>query len=145
MGGYPIDIQVFLTKLFTVFSVENVYYYGERNVDMETIVVKSFKNIGIKNYLDGQNLPINCFSCLFALQGNVLFGELKGKRIAIFSSFKSGDVNFFNFTIDADIMVCADRADELLSYYSPKRKISYRHSNLYENAENNGNLCFKII
>ena len=144
MGGYSVDMQVFLTKLHTVFSVKNVIYYGEKYAVMEDVVKKSFKGIQIRNVFDETALSIESFPCEFMMQGNVLTGEIKGKSIAIFSAFNKGGVNFSDFSGGQEIMICADRAEQILSLYSPQVKISYRHSSTYDNAENNGNILFKI-
>ena len=144
MGGYSVDIQVFLTKLHTVFSVKNVIYYGEKDALMEDVVKKSFKGIRINNVFDEEPLLIESFPCKFLMQGNALTGEIKGKSIVIFSAFKKGDVNFSDFSGGQEIMVCADRAEQILSRYSPQVKISYRQNGTYDNAENNGNMLFKI-
>ena len=53
-GGYNPDLQVILTKLHSVFDVEKVYYYGEKQQAMESICKKSFTNTKIYNYQDGQ-------------------------------------------------------------------------------------------
>ncbi len=143
MGGYSVDMQVFITKLRTAFDVENVYYYGERDELAENIVKKSFSDINIKNFYDGQKLPINTFSCVFSLDGNVLVGEILGKSTAIFSAFNKS-FSSVDFKQKFDIMICYDGAESIISRYKPQMGVSYRSSLSVLNGETNGNLLVKI-
>lgn len=143
MGGYSIDMQVFITKIRTAFDVENVYYYGERDELAENIVKKSFDGIKLKNFVDGQKLPIHTFDCSFSLDGNVLVGQILGKSTAIFSPFNK-QFSFVDFNQIFDIMICYDGAESLISRYKPQTGVSYRSSLSVLDAETNGNLLVKI-
>lgn len=144
LGGYPVDLQVFLTKLLSICSVKKVYYYGEKQDDMEQICKTSFPTIKLSNYLDNQTLPINKFSPKTSLDGRVLIGEISGRKTAIFSRLGSGNINFEPIGNTFDLMICLDRADSILNKYSPKTAITYKYSNIYKNAINNGNILVKI-
>ncbi len=144
MGGYPVDIQVFITKLYSVFEVRSIYYYGERDVVMEEVVKHAFSGVKLYPFTDGAILPSIRFELQFALNGNVLLGRAGDKEIAIFSSFKSAEPELSKFNGEYDIIVACDRADGIISLFKPKRGISYRYSSTYEDAESNGNLMIEL-
>lgn len=144
MNGYSLDMQVFITKMRTVFEINNVHYYGERNLSMENIIKKSFGDITFNCYKDGQNLNVKAFICTFALEGNVLMGNLNGKRMAIFSSFRKGEVGFYGFDQNFDVMICHNRASTLISRYKPSVGISYLALSGVLNAQTNGNLTLNL-
>ncbi len=145
MGGFPVDMQVFITKLRTAFEVESVYYYGERNEIMESILMRSFDIKEISNLSKGQTLNFYKINLSFVLDGHVLTGNVENKKVAIFSEIGNAELLFSQFNgYNYDLMVCFDRADFLLSKYKPKRAISYLYSAVYENAQSNGNLRIAI-
>lgn len=145
MGGYPVDMQVFITKLRTVFEVGNVYYYGEKNEQMESVVNRSFGIVNVKNCKDGQSLILSKTKLTYGLSGTVLNGQVNGKRIAIFSSFKNIEPAFTQFNgYNLDFIICYDRADVILAKYKPKTPISYLYSSNHLNAQSSGNLSFNL-
>ena len=144
LGGYPVDLQVFLTKLLSICSVKNVYYYGEKQDSMEQVCKNSFPKIKLSHFNDNQTLPITNFNPKTSLDGRVLIGEISGRKTAIFSYLGQGPVNFLEIGTGFDLMVCLDRADSILSTYSPTTAISYKYSNIYKNAVNNGNIFVKF-
>ncbi len=144
MGGYPVDMQVFITKLYSVFEVRSIYYYGERDAVMEDIIKHAFSGVKLYPIIDGAILPSKEFRLQFALDGNVIVGNAGEKSIAIFSSFKKTEPELSRFSGEYDIMVACDRADGLISLFKPKRGVSYRYSSTYEDAISSGNLTIKL-
>lgn len=143
-GGCKVDMQVFMTRLYTVFSVKRVCYYGARDEATEKIIEKSFSVFDIRCYADGEALPVKTFSCAFALDGLAVSGTCGDKKTVIFSSFTDENVNLASLDSDYDVMVCLDSAEQLISYYNPPVGICYRSSYVYDNAESNGNLFLKL-
>ncbi len=145
MGGYPIDIQVFMTKLRTAFSVKNVYYYGQQNANMEVLVKQSFNVNKIENVQEKENLPINSFNASFELEGRLLLCNANQKKLAIFSILNDVDANFNKVDLSGTyLMVCYDRASALLSKYSPNVALSYLYSTTYTSAMSNGNIAITL-
>lgn len=144
MGGYSVDLQVFLSKLLSIYEVQNVYYYGEKQEDMEEICTRSFPKINFLNYSYNQTLPIKNFNPTTYLDGRVLIGNISGKKTAIFSKLGEGPVNFVPIGRGFDLMICLDRADAILNTYSPHIAISYKYSDIYKNAIVNGNIFLKF-
>ena len=144
LGGYTVDLQVFLTKLLSVFSVDNVYYYGEKQQSMEQVCQSSFPKIKFYNFEDNTVLPIKNFNPKTSLDGKVLIGDISGRKTAIFSRLGQGNINFLEIGTNFDLMICLDRADGILNAYSPKTAISYKYSNIYINAVNYGNILMKL-
>ena len=144
MGGYNVDMQVFMTKILDVYAVDAIYYYGEQDLDAEIIIKRSFGDIKMQNFSDGEKLPITVFSCSFALEGKVLSGAIKDDSVAIFSSLSEENINFSLVQKHYDIMVCHDRAESLITRFKPAKGISYRYTNKYPDAESSGNMLVKI-
>ncbi len=144
LGGYTVDLQVFITKLLSVCSVKKVFYYGERQEIMEQVCQNSFPKIQLINFLDNQTLPIQNFNPKTSLDGRVLIGEISKKKTAIFSMLGQNPVNFTPIGTGFDLMICLDRAESILSTYLPDHAISYKYSNIYKNAVNNGNILVKF-
>ena len=145
MNGFPIDMQVFITKLHTAFDVENVYYYGERDESMEKILKRSFFIRKVENLIDGQGVSFYKLDLKYQMEGHVLKGNINNKSVIIFSRIGSYEPAFSEFNAyNLDLMICYDRADVLLSKYKPKRPISYLYSTFYENAQSNGNLAISL-
>lgn len=144
MGGYNADMQVFLTKLLSIYSVENLYYYGEKQEVMEQICAQSFPSVQLKNFMDNQTLPIDNFSFEYYIKGKVLVGKIGEKKMAIFSKLGSEPINFEPLGKDFSVMICLDRADGILTQYSPKTAISYKYSSKFKNAQSYGNIYLKL-
>ncbi len=144
MGGYKVNLQQFITKMTSVYKIKKVYYYGYKQVDMEEICAISFPNTALINVTDKIVLSNADIDLSFAMEGRVLLGKIGSKKTAIFSKLGQQHLDFTCLDNDYDIMVCLDRAEALLSRYKPQTSISYKYSNIYQNAQSNGNICLKI-
>ena len=144
MGGCSVDLQQFITKMTSVYSLKNVYYYGYKEQEMEQVCKVSFPKITLQNVVDGKVLSLPKIDLSFAMEGKVLLGEIGGKKSAIFSKLGDDNLDFSCLQNGYDIMVCLDRADMLLSRYLPATSISYKYSNIYQNAQSNGNICLNF-
>lgn len=144
MGGYNVNLQQFITKMSSVYKLKNVYYYGYKNQEMEQICKVSFPQISLQNFYDGKVLSVPQIDLSFDMDGKVLIGDIAGKKSAIFSKLGDDNLDFSCLGNGYDIMVCLDRADMLLSRYLPKTSVSYKYSNIYQDAQSLGNICLKI-
>lgn len=144
MSGYNADIQVVLTKLTSIYSIDKVLYFGEKQETMENICKVSFPKIKLQNFDDNVNLPTKYFNLKFDAKGKVLTGKILNKNLVIFSKLSEENINTLTFSEKIDIMVCLDRFDTIFSRYEPKLAISYKYSNIYKNAVKNGNLLVKF-
>ena len=144
MGGYIPDLQVFISKLRTVFTTKRLYYYGQKDESMENLCKASFSGLELYNYEDGHTLNLCGYNLPVVMNGLALIGEISGKRTAIFSSLPDNGVNFDKVSGNFDIMICADRAESIISKYSPKTGISYKFSSKYLNAQSSGYILLKL-
>lgn len=144
MDGYNVDMQVCITKILSVFTIQNVYYFGDKQDNMELICKASFPEIKFKNYYENETLKINEFRLKVGAVGKVLIGDIKGRKTAIFSKLGENGWGFKDIDKNIDIMICLDGASSLFSRYSPKTPISYKYSSVYQNAQSNGNIFIKI-
>ncbi len=144
MGGYMVNLQQFITKMTSVYTIKKVYYYGYKQNDMEEICKKSFPKILLKNYADGEIIKSAKLDLSFSMQGKVILGRIGSQKTAIFSRLPNENLDFSYLDNSYDIMVCLNRAEALLSRYKPTIAISYKYSNIYQNAISYGNICLKI-
>lgn len=144
MGGYNADLQVFLTKITSIYSIDNLFYYGEKQEMMENICKVSFPRIKLQNFVDKETLPIPNFNPKFDMNGKILIGTMSDEKTAIFAKLGEENINTQALTENYDIMICLDRADTIFSRCNPKLAISYKYSNIYKNAIKNGNLLLKF-
>ncbi len=144
MGGYKVNLQQFITKMTSVYTIDKVYYYGNKQVDMEEICARSFPKITLKNITGGRVLCSTNIDLSFAMKGKAILGKIGSQKTAVFSKLGMDNLDFSCLEVGYDIMVCLDRAETLLSRYAPSTSISYKYSNIYQNAQSNGNICLKI-
>ena len=144
MGGYRVDLQVFLSKISSVFEVGQICYYGQQQESMERICKKSFPKTKISNYFDGQLLPIEQFDFVSSLQGCAITSTIRDKKICVLSSLELVEPNLNDLDDSFDIMVCYDRSEVILNKYSPSIGISYKYTSKYANAQESGNMLFKL-
>lgn len=141
--GYDMtDAHTCLTKISRVAKIKNLYYSGRRWAEQEIAIQKSFKQVNVKNFLDGEQLPVN-FECRFALNGRVVDSKVAGKRILSFSKFGQTP-EFKQFIATADYVFATDYQERVFSYYQAGEYISYMDNSFYDNAENNGNLKINL-
>ena len=144
MNGYDADLQVVLTKMTSIYSIDNVYYFGEKQESVENVCKISFPKIKIINFVDGETLPISNFNPKFEINGKVLVGNLLHRKTVIFSKLGEEKINYSVLDESSDMMICLDRAETIFSRCKPKIAISYKYSNIYKNAIKNGNLFVKF-
>ena len=144
MGGYTADLQVILTKLTSIFSIDNLFYYGEKQDMMENICKVSFPKIKLKNFVNNEVLPIENFNPTFEIDGKVLIGNISNRKTAILSKLGEQVINNSILDQSFDTMICLDRAETILTRCKPNLAISYKYSNIYKNAVKNGNLFVKF-
>ncbi len=144
MGGYRVNLQEFITKMTYVYQIEKVYYYGYKQEEMEEICKISFPKIVLKNFRDGSVIYTPEIKLSFDMNGKVLLGQIGSQKSAIFSKLGEEYLDFSCIDNSYDIMVCLDRAEAILSRYAPQKAISYKYSNIYQNAVSYGNICLKV-
>ena len=135
-GGNDIEIQAFITKLRTVFTLKRICYYGERDEGLESVIQKSFGNLKTQAVTDGVDLEMKTFECAFALSGRVLECEINGKRVAVFSNVDG--VNYTALDGEFDLMVCGASAETVFGYYKPTRAVAYRKTVGFTDGESQG-------
>ena len=141
--GYDMtDAHTCLTKISRVAKVKNVYYSGRRWVEQEIAIQKSFKQVNVQNFLDGEQLPVN-FECSFALNGRLVDSKIAGKRILSFSKFGLSP-EFKQFVATADYVFATDYQERIFSYYQSGKHLSYMDNSFFDNAENNGNIKINL-
>ncbi len=144
MGGFDVNLQEFITKMTSAYQINKVYYFGERKEQMEQICKVSFPKITLQNFADGKVMSSSNIDLSFAMNGRVMLSKIGSFNVAVFSKLSDEHLDFSIIDNRYDVMVCLDRADALLSRYSPRKAISYKYSDIYQNAESYGNICLKI-
>lgn len=139
--GATSDMQVYLTRLNTVFDIEYVYYAGEQKQDEESAIRASF-GIGVRACSDGESLS-NTLDCKFILDGKAVEVNVNDNKMAIFSKM-NGFVGKENEKQEYSFIVMVDCVDQIVGFYQPKKCISYRNHALYPNADSTGTALIYI-
>lgn len=138
--GATSDMQTFISKLRSVFSIDSVCYYGTQDYEMEDIIVKSF-NIDVRAYEDDRLSSIKT-QCKFDLNGKAVTCKVKNQDILIFSSCSGA--NYTGLTDEYDLVVALDLEEQIFAHYDSAFKIAYRDNLEYKSAESNGTATYKI-
>lgn len=141
LSGANNDEQVFLTKLYSVFTFETVYYFGEEKPYMEQIVSQSFKGAMLINATDGQKL-VETFECSYQLNGVALNANLNQNNVAIFAQLNQN--SFAGLTGEYDLTISLETPEIIGAYYQAKHCVGYRAYSAKIDAESQGTktLCF---
>ena len=142
MNGYGVDLQVFLTKLRTAFTLDRIFYYGEQKLNQETAVNKSFPNLKVFAIKNDGVLPNISFDCAYALDGRVVGCKLSTVNLAVFSRIDNAKP--LDGLDKYDMVVCGYLHERVFAKLSPKTAISYLSSAVYTDAESTGNLVYKF-
>ena len=71
--------------------------------------------------------------------------EVDSAKIAVSASFDKDAFNYEKLNaFSYDYIVCSDYQYQINQKYTPKTLISYKSIGGYENAEDNGNIIYKI-
>ncbi len=133
-----VNLQNLYTKLNVCFNVGAIYYYGEERADEENAIVKSFGNIPMFNFQDGDKLPTKNFECEFKFNGYAVECVALQKRLILFSSMGS-NVNLDGLDGIYDMVVACDYVERIFNMTKSDTKLSYRGILPFDNAETNGN------
>ncbi len=142
MNGYGVDLQVFLTKLRTVFTLDRIVYYGEKDQAQEDAVNKSFPSLRLYAINNDGKLPNVSFDCAFFFDGRVVECKLPSTTLAVFSRID------MTKPLDGlgkyDMVVCGYMHERVFALLNPKTAISYLRSSTYTDAESFGNLTYRF-
>ena len=137
-----VDLQVFTTKVRTVFPFDNLYYYGERDNEMEEVLKYSFPELLVRNYEDGDILDCEEFSYAVKLNGDCITYSANGKRVAVFSKFEADFISYYGLGENPEVIICHNYAENINALYQPDKLIVYRPVSEFVNAESRGNIKF---
>lgn len=141
LGGLSVDEQVFLTKLRTVFTLEKVYYYGDRKPQMEQIVEQSFKEIDLCVANSGQTI-VPFADLKYDLNGEAVTFNLRGKRCAILANTNAN--SYAGLDGEYHFMVCGGQAETVLNYYRVEVGVGYRAHSYVNDGEKQGTFIYQF-
>ena len=132
-------MQVYLTRICSVFSVESVCYFGAKNDMMEQIIHGSF---GIKAtaFEDGVVMREN-IECKFMLNGYSVEFCVGETKAVVFSSFGNDYSGYSGLNGGYTLVVAVDYIEQIFSLYNAKNQLSYRDSQIFDSADSNGTAC----
>jgi hypothetical protein len=143
MGASGVDLQVLASKICHYANVKRLIYYGQKQEMMEKVINKTFSDMAITNALDGKLDGLG-FDFEFALNGNAIIGRIKGKSVAILSSFRKGAPDLKILPREFDYMVAHTDVSVTFATFDIGSAISYMPCDNYPNGQSNGNLSVKI-
>lgn len=139
LSGAGINPQAAVSRLYGLFEIEKVYYYGKSDDKTDTTILYSFPNIGVEHYFDGVEFGANSLSFAFTLGGMAV--EIitdKGKSI-VFSAFNGKKVKYSSIKEEYNLAVYFDEIENVGATVDAKTEISYRNNLFYKDAESRGN------
>lgn len=144
-GGFDADIPLLVSGLRTVFALDKVCYYGERDELTETVFLKSFPDYYIDNFTDGEEIfATEKLNMRFELDGTFVDAEVAGKNVGVFSSFENRTGNYVELEKEYYIAVLLDDADLINSRLKPEKAVYYRAKSGEINSERNGIITYLI-
>ncbi|MBQ3220230.1 MAG: ComEC/Rec2 family competence protein [Clostridia bacterium] len=138
LNGFNFDMQVLVSRLSQILDLENIYYYGEKDVKLEQVMKKSFKNLRVFALNENQPILQGGFSCRYLQNGIAVELNVKGKRIVVVSTPDSVE-DYRQIEKNADILIAGHSLEQFENLLAPKKIISYRKASGYDDGESNGN------
>ncbi len=142
-GGYEYDMQVLVSRLLSVFDIENISYYGSKNTELELLMLRSFAHIKVNAYVDGEMLPLENVLCNYAVDGNAVNMTVNGKNLSVLS-VPDGLINYTGIGKDKHLIVSGVAVGAVNSRFSPENMVSYRRSSEFLDGETHGVLKFSL-
>ena len=142
-GDYNADIAALTVRLRYVFNVTRIYYYGERDTDTETVLTKTFDDLTVSNFTDGDGFGFGGGRCGFYLGGKCLICSANGNNTAVFSTLAAWE-ELPEIPLSPDTAVCFDKHDTVSKTYKPERTFSFREKYGYADGETQGNLTASV-
>jgi hypothetical protein len=144
-NGYTVDTVALVTELRSVFELENVYYYGEKNQKFEKVFSLAFKNYSVKNYVDKEDFCVSenlRFSA--KLDGRVINVHKNQTIISIFSPLGEQVSSLDSLDKNYKYAVFLENGERMDLFVKPRKAIFYREQAYGQNAETMGNLTILI-
>ena len=104
---------------------------------------KTFSGISVTSALDGKLEGVG-FDLEFTLDGKAIIGSIKGKSLAILSSFRKGTPNLKLLPKKFDYMIAHTDVSVTFATFDVASAISYKAHKEYVNGQSQGNLYVKI-
>lgn len=139
LGGFNSDMQVFASRLRTVFNLNQIYYYGDRREDDEIVLMKSFPEITVNNFSDGKTFNSKSAEFCFLLSGNALNLSVSDRQVLIFSAFNKTTPYYADASGSYDLAVLYEPMENLSNIIDAEQSFAYRRNSFYKDAESGGN------
>ncbi|MBR0189211.1 MAG: hypothetical protein IJQ23_02345, partial [Clostridia bacterium] len=133
------ELLALTIRLKTVFNVDTLYYYGEKDAATEQIFGKIFADFTITNMSDGDLFKRGGGEFTFSLGGRCLMCSFNGYNTAVFSSLADTE-DCSGLTVYPQAAICYDKYNSITQLYSPETLISFREKYGYKDGEKYGNL-----
>ena len=137
--GATKDMQVYLTRINSVFKVKSVCYFGSTNEMIEQIIFSSF-GIDASAFIDGATLCEET-NCRYMLNGYSVEFSVGNTKAVIFSRFGNNYAGYGGLNGNYSLVVAVDYVEQIFGKYGAERQISYKNNSLFENADSNGTVC----
>lgn len=142
-GGFEYDMQTFVSRARQVFNLENIYYFGDTNTELETLMKKSFASLMLTSFNAHEKFPLEAICGQFSENGLAVDLTIKDRRIVVLSN--SEIITDYSQLGEGMSVLIAGRNLEQLEYkLKPNKLISYRKANGFENGESEGNFLYSF-
>ena len=131
-------------RLITTCSAKSVYYFGEENQFLTTIINSAYPKVIVNSYND--NTPINQGKFTFnsSLNGKCIWLNVTQKSVGVFSEFDNNNPQYHGLNQKFDLVVMTNYLENIQALYCSGLALSYTYNLEYVNAENIGNLKYYL-
>ncbi len=137
-----LSLQLFTTKLSNAFNTDNIIYYGDKLVQDEILMSKSFPDVNCMD-LSYESITLNDISLKYFEEGRFVKLSVKDKSIFAFGNI-SESIEITSFDIDSDMVIAYNRVKELYRCVKTERFVTCREHYSFKNGESEGILTVRL-
>ena len=138
-----IDVQRFATCVSLVLNMEKIFYYGQKDERLESMMQKSFPNINLYNYTESGLNKVNVENRVL-IDGYGLELGYEDKKATFFSSIDEKQIDLEELSGEVQFMVGINHIENINSRIKAKDKYSYTVGGEVESIENYGNIKYYL-
>lgn len=137
-----LSLQLFTTKLSNAFNTDNIIYYGDKLIEDEVLMSKSFPSVNCVD-LSYESKTVKDVTIQFFAEGRAAGISVKDKSIFAFGYFPES-VEIGSFGSDYDMVIAYNRIEELYRRVKTERFVTCREHYSFRNGETEGVLTVKL-
>ncbi len=138
------DFSQVIVRLLIACRSNSLYYFGEENLDFESIINSSYPKVALNNYKDNATIKENGFEFSSNLDGKCINFTVNDKNVGVFSEFEDKNANYHGLNLAFSLMVLTNYVENLDGLYASDKTVCYSYNREYVNAETRGNIKYYL-